>query len=194
MLLIVVGTRHYTTPDKLADYLKETPNRKLMLMPEPYNEVDPNAVAVFDIDRACNVGYIRWEDLPKAHRLLKLYRGNTILLHVEGLVPHHHTSLMAYPVVNGIEITDLSGQEAARFINSTNFFSCLVRSLSSIPPKIKKIIYYCFRYLRDRIGFNIPQHMLSAFCRSIEYDKCNINSTTKIDQLIAQNTGKVTHE
>ena len=194
MLFIVVGTRHYTPDEKLADYLKETPNRKLMLMAEPYNKNDPNAVAVFDIDRACIVGYIRWEDLPKAHRLLELYSGTTIFLRILGLVPMHHTSLLAYPMIEGKVITDLSGPEAERFINSTDFFGCLVRSLASIHPYVKKIIYDCFRYLRDRIGINIPQHMLSAFCRSIEYDKCNNNSTTKIDQLIAQNTGKVIHE
>jgi len=194
MLLTIVGTRHYTPAEKLGDYLKEVPNHKMMLMAEPYNKEDPDAVAVFDIDRACIVGYIRWEDLPKVHRLMTLHSGTTILLHVVGLVPRHHTSLMAYPVVDGMEITDLSGPEAARFINSTDVFGCLVRSLPSIHPNVKKVIYDCFRYLRDRIGINIPQHMLSAFCRSIEYDKCNNNSTTKIDQLIAQNTGKVTHE
>lgn len=194
MLLIIVGTRHYTAPEKLADYLKEAPNRKLMLMAEPYNKEDPNAVAVFDIDRACIVGYIRWEDLPKAHRLMALYSGTTIRLHVEGLVPRHNTSLMAYPVVDGMEITDLSGPEAARFVNSIDIFGSLERALALIHPKVKKIIYDCFRHLRDRIGINIPQHTLSILCRSIEYDKNNNNSATKIDQLIAQNAGEVTHE
>lgn len=193
MLLTIVGTRYYTAAEKLAGFLAEAPNHKMMLMPEPYNKEDTNAVAVFDIDRAGIVGHIRCEDLQKVHRLMTLHRDTTIFLRILGLVPMHHTSLLAYPMIDGKEITDLSGPEAERFINSTDVFGCLEQSLPSIHPDVKKIIYNCFRYLRDRIGLNIPQHTLSSFCKSIEYDKNNNNSAPKIDQLIAQNTGEVTH-
>ena len=193
MLLTIVGARYYMPAEDLDGYTSDAPGHRMMLMAEPDNQVDPDAVAVFDIDRASIVGHVRHEDLPKVHQLMALHSGTTIFLHVLGLVPQHRTSLMAYPVIDGKEITSLNGPDVHRYLASHDIFGALERSLASIHPNVKKVIYDCFRYLRDNIGMNIPQHTLSSFCKSIEYDKNNKNSATKIDQFIAQNTGEVTH-
>ena len=43
------------------------PGRRLALAPEPENEHDPNAVAVFDAERRLQVGYVPAEVAPELH-------------------------------------------------------------------------------------------------------------------------------
>lgn len=59
MLLTIVGTRHYTAPEKLDDYLKEVPGHQMMIMAEPQNKYDPLAVKVLDCQDGMRlIGYI----------------------------------------------------------------------------------------------------------------------------------------
>ena len=186
MLLTIVGTRYYTSAEKLDDYLKKAPSCRMILMAEPNNPVDPNAVAVFDLDRGCIVGHVCCVNLPMVHQLMSLHRGATIYLHVYCSVPLHPTYLMAYPMIDGKEITDLSGPEVSQYFNSLNVFSVLERLLPSMHAEVRKIMYSCFRYLRDYLGLSIPQRTLSAFCKSVENDKYSIQAnscapTLKVD-------------
>ena len=51
-----------------ADALQDdafAPGRRLALVPEPENEHDPNAVAVFDVERRLQVGYVPAEVAPE---------------------------------------------------------------------------------------------------------------------------------
>src|SRR5438128_8710290 len=53
-----------------ADALQDdafAPGRRLALVPEPENEHDPNAVAVFDVERRLQVGYVPAEVAPELH-------------------------------------------------------------------------------------------------------------------------------
>ena len=43
------------------------PGRRLVLVREPENEHDPNAVAVFDVERRLQVGYVPAEVAPELH-------------------------------------------------------------------------------------------------------------------------------
>ncbi|MES1246274.1 MAG: HIRAN domain-containing protein, partial [Actinomycetota bacterium] len=43
------------------------PGRRLALVPEPENEHDPNAVAVYDSQRALQAGYVPAEVAPSLH-------------------------------------------------------------------------------------------------------------------------------
>lgn len=93
---------------------------------------------------------------------------------------------MAYPMIDGKEITDLSGPEVSQYFNSLNVFSVLERLLPSMHAEVRKIMYSCFRYLRDYLGLSIPQRTLSAFCKSVENDKYSIQAnscapTLKVD-------------
>lgn len=194
MLLTIVGTRYYTPADELEDFLSDAPRHRMILMAEPNNCADPNAVAVFDIDRAHIVGHVCSEDLPKVHLLMALHTGTIISLRVMGRVPLRHTSLLAYPTIDGKEITELSCAALRRGMNRPDAFATLERSLPTIPAEKKKLIYACLRYLRDFCGCNIPQQTLTAFCRSIERDEGDSRPAPRIDQLITNNPGEVNHE
>jgi hypothetical protein len=53
-----------------ADALQDdafTPGRRLTLVPEPENEHDPNAVAVWDAERRLQGGYVPAEIAPELH-------------------------------------------------------------------------------------------------------------------------------
>ena len=53
-----------------ADALQDdafAPGKRLALVPEPENEHDPHAVAVFDADRRLQVGYVPAEVAPELH-------------------------------------------------------------------------------------------------------------------------------
>ena len=79
MLLTIVGTRHYTAPEKLDDYLKEVPGHQMMLMAEPQNEYDPLAVKVLDCQDGMRlIGYISSQETRKAHFLMKLHHDTQI--------------------------------------------------------------------------------------------------------------------
>ena len=57
-----VSYRAETLPDPSFD-----PGRRLALVPEPENEHDPNAVAIWNEERTLQVGYVPRELAPELH-------------------------------------------------------------------------------------------------------------------------------
>lgn len=179
MLLLIVGTRYYTPAEKLGDYLKEAPEHQMMLMADPYNKFDKLAVKVIDCqDNMRLIGYIRSEDTRKAHFLMKLHHDTQIFLHVIGLLPGAHTTLMAYPVIKGEEIKLLKRSDIpADFIPLDNF-ALLARHLGSMPAEKKEALYFCLSYMRDKCSCLIPQQVLTTILNSIEHDKYSMKANT----------------
>ena len=57
-----VSYRADALPDEAFD-----PGRRLSLVPEPENEHDPNAVAIWDAERTLQAGYVPADIAPELH-------------------------------------------------------------------------------------------------------------------------------
>ena len=190
--LTIVGTKYYTPAEKLDLYLKEAPRHQMMLMADPHNEYDPQAVKVIDCQDGMRlIGYISSQETRKAHFLMKLHHDTPIFLHVVGILPGFNTSLMAYPVIKGVDLKLLKWSDIPADLIPSDNFSKLVRSLDTMPTEKKERLYYCLTYMRDKCACIIPQQTVTTVLDSIEHDKYSLNAhasapTLKVDGGINQ--------
>lgn len=192
MLLNIVGTRYYTEASKLTDYLSQAPSHTMMLVPDPYNPYDSEAIAVLDCDsQNRRIAYVSRADLPKLHRLMRKIHASVLKISVIGQAPGCQTTLQAFPIVNGQILKFVSSDDSDDDV--TENFTLMENELKTMSHERKERLYKDMCYLRDICKCHIRQSTLTAFRQSIERDNaCSLN-TTKIDQFINNNPGKVTH-
>lgn len=101
--LLVVGTRYYQdTREALDTFLKQVRGKRLLMRPEPSCKEDTDAIAVFQESGAGlrKVGYIAKEMKLVAKEIIDRSGGRQAVIYVEG-AEKNHTSLTAWPVLNG---------------------------------------------------------------------------------------------
>lgn len=168
MQLHVVGARHYITDsDKLQAFLKSAPDNAFLMMCEPDNPYDCNAIAVYEAtDKApVLVAYISQDDLPKSHKLLKKYHTSCLQIKVLCIQPGRHTTLLAYPCHDDKMIMEIDNIESHK-----DNFDVIESALPNMPLQRKQQIYAASLYLRDNVGCDIPQKFMTDISRNIEQE------------------------
>lgn len=143
----------------------------MLLVRDPNNKFDADAVAVYDFDDGMRlVAYVCHEDLQKLRLVWDRHAAPMLEVHVLGVAPGRHTTLQALPVIDGREVAycdePLPDDDALAQQN----YKLMEQSLGQIPVDIKQRIYQDMNYLTNVIGCKYPHHIVSALARSIEQD------------------------
>lgn len=168
MQLHVVGARHYITDtDKLQAFLMSAPDNAFLMMCEPNNPYDCNAIAVYAAtDNApVLVAYISQDDLPKSHKLLRQLHTSCLQIKVLCIQPGRHTTLLAYPCYDNKMILEIENCESHK-----GNFDVIESALPTMPLQRRQQIYAASLYLRDNVGCDIPQKFMTDISRSIEQE------------------------
>lgn len=182
MQLHIVGVRHHITdPAKMQQFLDTATTRRLVMMCEPTNQYDPEAIGVYDNTQSefSLVAYISKDDLPKSHRLLNKLHTTMMSVKALSIQPGRHTTLLAYPCQGSTMVMDIEDETALTTSfgmpsSSADVFSEVEAALPNIPLKRKLQIYDDDCYKRDYLGCTIPQNYMSSLRQSIEHDTYGI--------------------
>lgn len=182
MQLHIVGVRHHITdPAKMQLFLDTATRRRLVMMCEPSNQYDPDAIGVYDNTQSelSLVAYISKDDLPKSHRLLDKLHATMLPLKALGIQPGRHTTLLAYPCRGTEMVMDIEDETAlaptyGKPSGPADVFAGVEAALPNIPLERKLQIYDDDCYKRDYLGCPIPQGYMSSLRQSIERDTYGI--------------------